>query len=88
MHPDPAARSRASRCRRRSRRSATAQPGAGQYLLPVENTVTPVDADLINNIQRSPFRERLSILLNELGTGLAARAEDLQELRSGAATRR
>jgi phospholipid/cholesterol/gamma-HCH transport system substrate-binding protein len=56
------------------------QPGAGQLLLPVENTVTPVDADLINNIQRRPFRERLSILLNELGTGLAARAEDIQEL--------
>ena len=56
------------------------QPGAGQYLLPVENTVTPVDADLINNIQRRPFRERFSILLNELGTGLAARGEDIQEL--------
>ena len=27
------------------------QPGAGQYLLPVENTITPVDADLINNVQ-------------------------------------
>jgi phospholipid/cholesterol/gamma-HCH transport system substrate-binding protein len=56
------------------------QPGAGQYLLPVENTVTPVDADLINNIQRRPYRERFSILLNELGTGLAARAEDIQVL--------
>jgi phospholipid/cholesterol/gamma-HCH transport system substrate-binding protein len=56
------------------------QPGAGQRLLPVENTVTPVDADLINNIQRRPYRERFSILLNELGTGLAARAEDIQVL--------
>jgi ABC-type transporter Mla subunit MlaD len=56
------------------------QPGAGQHLLPVENTVTPVDADLINNIQRRPYRERFSILLNELGTGLAARAQDIQEL--------
>jgi ABC-type transporter Mla subunit MlaD len=56
------------------------QPGAGELLLPVENTVTPVDADLINNIQRRPYRERLSILLNELGTGLAARAEDIQEV--------
>ena len=55
------------------------EPGAGQYLLPVENTVTPVDADLINNIQRRPYRERLSILLNEFGTGLAARGPDLKE---------
>jgi phospholipid/cholesterol/gamma-HCH transport system substrate-binding protein len=56
------------------------QPGAGQYLLPVQNTTTPVDADLINDIQRRPFRERLSVLLSELGTGLAARAGDLREL--------
>jgi ABC-type transporter Mla subunit MlaD len=56
------------------------QPGAGQRLLPVESTVTPVDADLINNIQRRPIRERFSILLNELGTGLAARGEDIKEL--------
>lgn len=56
------------------------QPGAGQYLLPVENTETPVDADLINNIQRKPFRVRFSILLNELGGALAARAEDIQVL--------
>jgi phospholipid/cholesterol/gamma-HCH transport system substrate-binding protein len=55
-------------------------PGAGQYLLPASNTTTPVDADLINNINRLPFRQRLSVLLNEFGTGLAARAEDLREL--------
>jgi phospholipid/cholesterol/gamma-HCH transport system substrate-binding protein len=56
------------------------EPGAGQYFLPVENTTTPIDADLINAIQRRPFRERFSILLNELGAGLASRAEDIQEL--------
>jgi phospholipid/cholesterol/gamma-HCH transport system substrate-binding protein len=56
------------------------QPGAGQYLLPVENTTTPIDADLINAIQRRPFRQRLSIILNELGAGLAARGEDIKEL--------
>jgi phospholipid/cholesterol/gamma-HCH transport system substrate-binding protein len=56
------------------------QPGAGQHLLPVSHTGTPVDADLINNIQRLPFRQRLSILLNEFGAGLASRAEDLREL--------
>jgi phospholipid/cholesterol/gamma-HCH transport system substrate-binding protein len=56
------------------------EPGAGQRLLPVENTVTPVDADLINSIQRRPFRERLSILLNEFGIGLAARGSDIREV--------
>jgi phospholipid/cholesterol/gamma-HCH transport system substrate-binding protein len=56
------------------------QPGAGQYLLPVESTTTPVDADLINNIQQRPFRERLSILLSELGVGVASRAEDIRAL--------
>jgi phospholipid/cholesterol/gamma-HCH transport system substrate-binding protein len=56
------------------------QPGAGQRLLPVTQTGTPVDADLINNIQRLPFRQRFSILLNEFGAGLASRAEDLREL--------
>jgi phospholipid/cholesterol/gamma-HCH transport system substrate-binding protein len=56
------------------------QPGAGQHLLPVSHTVTPVDADLINSIQRRPFRERFSIILNELGAGLASRATDLKEL--------
>jgi ABC-type transporter Mla subunit MlaD len=53
-------------------------PGAGQRLLPLASTSTPVDADLINNIQRRPFRERLSILLSEFGTALAARAGDLR----------
>jgi ABC-type transporter Mla subunit MlaD len=56
------------------------EPGAGQYLLPVENTVTPVDADLVQSIMRRPFRERFSILLSELGAGLAARPDDLREL--------
>ena len=80
MHPDAAASAPERNSLRRSRRSPTGEPGAGQYLLPVENTVTPVDADLINNIQRRPYRERFAILLNELGTGLTARSEDIQEI--------
>src|SRR5690242_7439878 len=34
------------------------QPGAGEYFLPLENNGTTVDIDLINNIQRLPFRDR------------------------------
>jgi ABC-type transporter Mla subunit MlaD len=52
--------------------------GKGQHLLPVTNTSKPVDLDLINNTLRLPYRERLSIILNELGTGLAGRGGDLR----------
>jgi phospholipid/cholesterol/gamma-HCH transport system substrate-binding protein len=46
----------------------------------VENTSKPVDLDLINNITREPQRARLSIILNELGTGVAGRGADLDEV--------
>jgi ABC-type transporter Mla subunit MlaD len=52
-------------------------PGEGQRLLPVQNTSRAVDLDLINNIMREPYRERFSIILNELGVGVAGRGEDL-----------
>ena len=55
-------------------------PGEGQHLLPVENTSKAVDLDLINNIMREPERERFSIILNELGVGLAGRGNDLNEV--------
>ena len=51
--------------------------GAGQRLLPVTNTHSPVDADLLNDINRLPERQRLTIIINELGAGLAARGSDL-----------
>jgi ABC-type transporter Mla subunit MlaD len=53
------------------------RPGAGEHLLPSTNTSRPVDIDLVNNIMRLPFRQRLGILINEFGTGLAARGGDL-----------
>jgi phospholipid/cholesterol/gamma-HCH transport system substrate-binding protein len=55
-------------------------PGEGQYLLPVSQTSKPVDLDLINNITREPERARLSIILNELGTGVAGRGDDLDDV--------
>jgi hypothetical protein len=51
--------------------------GKGQYLLPVTNTERSVDLDLINNIMRCPYRERFSLILNELGTGLAGRGKEI-----------
>ncbi len=55
------------------------EAGAGQRLLPVERTSKPVDTDLINNIMRLPQRQRLAIIINELGAGLAGRSKDLNE---------
>jgi ABC-type transporter Mla subunit MlaD len=54
------------------------QPGAGEYLLPVENNSTSVDPDLINDIQTLPYAQRFRLILNELGASLAGRGEDLE----------
>jgi phospholipid/cholesterol/gamma-HCH transport system substrate-binding protein len=51
--------------------------GSGQYLLPVQNTSSPVDVDLLGDISRLPVRQRFTILINELGAGLAGRGSDL-----------
>lgn len=47
--------------------------------IPVKQTASTIPVDLVNNILRRPYRERLSILLSELGAGLAARGPDLNE---------
>jgi ABC-type transporter Mla subunit MlaD len=52
-------------------------PGAGAYYLPVTRTSSPVDFDLVQNIYQEPMTQRIAIILNELGTGLAARGSDL-----------
>jgi ABC-type transporter Mla subunit MlaD len=59
------------------------QPGTRGRLLgdggvvPVAQTESPIPADLVVNIMRLPYRERFSIILGELGAGLAARGGDL-----------
>ena len=55
------------------------QPGAGQYLLPLENNGTSVDPDLINDINKLPYAQRFRLIFNELGAGLASRGEDIEE---------
>ena len=55
-------------------------PGQGQHVLPLKNTSSPVDLDLINNIMRLPYRQRFAILLSELGAGFAGRGQDLNAL--------
>ncbi len=53
------------------------QEGAGEWLLPVTNTSSPVGVDQLSDITHLPQNQRLTIILNELGTGLAARGSDL-----------
>jgi virulence factor Mce-like protein len=51
------------------------RPGA---TIPVEQTASTIPVDLINNIMRRPYRERLGIILDELGAGVGGRAADIQ----------
>jgi phospholipid/cholesterol/gamma-HCH transport system substrate-binding protein len=60
------------------------QDGAGQRLLPVDQTLTPVGEDVIRNVMRRPYRERFAIILNEFGAGLAGRGKDLRKVIRGA----
>ena len=52
-------------------------PGNGDYYLPVTHTSSPVDFDIVQDIYQEPVAQRLAIILNEFGTGLAARGSDL-----------
>jgi ABC-type transporter Mla subunit MlaD len=54
--------------------------GSGEFLLGVKNTHSPVDVDLLGDIQRLPERQRFTIILNELGAGLAGRGSDLHDV--------
>ena len=54
--------------------------GAGAYLLPVTQTSSPIDPDIVQNVSQDSVRESLSVILNELGTGLAARGSDLNRV--------
>jgi ABC-type transporter Mla subunit MlaD len=56
------------------------QPGAGQYLLPLESNSTSVDPDLINNINQLTYAQRFRLILNELGASFAGRGEDVEEV--------
>jgi len=54
-----------------------AEGDGGAPTVPLENTHSPVDLDLVFAALREPYAERLAIILNELGTGVAGRAEDI-----------
>ncbi len=46
--------------------------------LPASQTFSTIPADLLADIMRMPERERLSLIINELGGAVAGRSEDLQ----------
>src|SRR3954454_10151902 len=50
------------------------EPGS---TIPVEQTASTIPLDLVNNILRKPYRDRLGIILDELGIGVAGRAQDI-----------
>ena len=62
------------------------QPGSSKKALEpggtidVGNTSSTIPVDLVNNVLRRPYRERLRLIIAELGTGLAGRGEDLGEV--------
>lgn len=45
--------------------------------VPLRSTHSPVDLDLVFAALREPYAQRLAIILNELGTGVAGRADDI-----------
>jgi phospholipid/cholesterol/gamma-HCH transport system substrate-binding protein len=48
--------------------------------IPVTRNISTIPTDLVNNTLRRPYRERLRLIIAELGTGLAGRPEDLAEV--------
>jgi ABC-type transporter Mla subunit MlaD len=62
------------------------QPGKSDQRLkdggtvPVEQNSSTIPTDIVNNIMRRPYRERFRLIITELGTGLAGRPDDLQEV--------
>jgi virulence factor Mce-like protein len=51
----------------------------GTPTVPLARTHAPVDIDLLFAALREPYVNRLSLVVNELGTGLAGRPHDLQQ---------
>jgi virulence factor Mce-like protein len=48
--------------------------------LPVEQTSSTIAIDLVNDVMRRPYRDRLRLIVGELGAGLAGRPGDLSNV--------
>jgi virulence factor Mce-like protein len=47
--------------------------------IPVSHTTSTVGPDLVNDILRRPYHERLALLINELGAGVAGNGKNLND---------
>jgi virulence factor Mce-like protein len=47
-------------------------------VIPVTHTQSTIPIDLLNDVMRLPYRERLTLIINELGAAVAGRSGDLQ----------
>jgi phospholipid/cholesterol/gamma-HCH transport system substrate-binding protein len=47
-------------------------------VIPVTHTQSTIPVDLLNDVMRLPYRQRLTIIINELGAAVAGRSGDLQ----------
>jgi ABC-type transporter Mla subunit MlaD len=55
-------------------------PTNGKGVVPVAHTTSTVSPDLVQDILRRPYRERFRLIISELGTGLAGRPQDLNDV--------
>ena len=46
--------------------------------IPVSHTQSTIPADLLQDVMRLPYRERFTLIVNELGAAAAARSDDLE----------
>ena len=66
--------------------SWTASPGSSPSgsrtagACPLAQTSSTIPLDLVNNIVRRPYADRLRLIIGELGAGLAGRPDDLSEV--------
>ena len=62
------------------------QPGSDRQdlpkgqIIPDTRTSSTIPTDLVNNVLRRPYRDRLRLIIAELGTGLAGRPDDVAML--------
>jgi virulence factor Mce-like protein len=47
--------------------------------IPVSHTESTIPADLVYDVMRLPYRQRFSLIINELGAAVAGRSGDLQD---------
>ena len=48
--------------------------------IPVAQTTSTIPLDLVNNVLQRPYRQRLGIILDELGVGVGGRAAEIQDV--------